>query len=719
MIENLESRLAAATAAHHAPVAIVGLGCRFPGAATGSDAYWDLLSDACDAITEVPPARWDVDRYYDADPDRPGKINSRWGGFLADVDMFDAGLFGISRREAEAMDPQHRLLLEVAWEALEHSGIAPDALLGSPSGIFVGLSTADYGTLLGADRDSSWIDAYASLGNAPSIAAGRLAYAFGTQGPAMVVDTACSSSLVAVHLAMQALRAGECRLALAGGVNLTLAPELTINFSKARMLSSDGRCKTFDAAADGYVRGEGCGIVVLKLLSEAEASGDRVLAVIRGSAVNQDGRSAGLTAPNGPAQEAVIRAALASGGIAPDAVDYIEAHGTGTQLGDPIEMHALRGVFGGRSRPLWVGSVKSNIGHTEAAAGVAGLIKAVLMLRHGSVPASLHFERLNPHIELAGVPIAVPTALQAAPDLACIGVSSFGFSGTNAHVVLGRAAALQRRPDPRPLQVLPLSARDAAGLAKLKERWTAMLAAPDADFAALCHTARVGRGQFAHRLAAVAGDAATARAALAGAEESAAGKVQVGFLVTGQGSNYGGMAAGLAASAPVFAEVVERCDAVMGLGRKLSTIFADTAALAHTEYAQPALYALAAGLGALWRSWGIEPVAVLGHSLGEYAAAHLAGVFTLEDGARLTAERGRLMGALPAGGGMAALLGAGGREIAARHPAIEIAGINSRTAITVAGPVAALETPARRLRNWRRGAFSGSAWMSARPFTRT
>src|SRR5690349_22471051 len=318
MIQDLEARLEAATAARHAPVAIVGLGCRFPGAPS-RDAYWRLLSEGQDAITEVPPARWDVDRYYDADPDRPGKTNSRWGGFLADVDMFDATLFGISRREAEAMDPQHRLLLEVAWEALEDAGIAPDALSGSPTGIFVGLSTNDYGTLLGAGRDSSWIDAYASLGNAPSIAAGRLAYAFGAQGPAMVVDTACSSSLVAVHLAMQALRAGECRLALAGGVNLTLAPELTINFAKARMLSSDGRCKTFDAAADGYVRGEGCGVVVLKLLSEAEAAGDRVLAVLRGSAVNQDGRSAGLTAPNGPAQEAVIRAALASGGVAPEA----------------------------------------------------------------------------------------------------------------------------------------------------------------------------------------------------------------------------------------------------------------------------------------------------------------------------------------------------------------------------------------------------------------
>ncbi len=382
MIADLQARLAAAGPPRDASVAIVGLGCRFPGAASGAEAYWRLLVGGHDAITEVPPTRWDVARYYDPDPDRPGKTNSRWGGFLDDIDMFDAALFGISRREAESMDPQHRLLLEVGWEALEHAGIAPDALAGSPTGIFVGLSSSDYSTLLGAGRDATWIDAYASLGNAPSIAAGRLAYAFGAQGPAMVVDTACSSSLVAVHLAAQALRSGECSLALAGGVNLILAPELTINFSKAHMLAGDGRCKAFDAAADGYVRGEGCGVVVLKLLSEAQAAGDRVLAVLRGSAVNQDGKSAGLTAPNGPAQEAVIRAALKNAGVALERVDYIEAHGTGTALGDPIEMHALKGVFGARERKLRVGSVKSNIGHAEAAAGIAGLIKAVLMLRH-------------------------------------------------------------------------------------------------------------------------------------------------------------------------------------------------------------------------------------------------------------------------------------------------------------------------------------------------
>jgi acyl transferase domain-containing protein len=320
MIQDLERRLAAAEGAQQQAVAIVGLGCRFPGAGEDAAGFWELLAQGRDAVTPVPEERWNAEALYDPDPDRPGFASSLWGGFLTAVDRFDAGLFGISRREAEAMDPQHRLLLEVAWTALEDAGVAPTGLSGADAGVFVGLSTGDYATLLGAGEDRSWIDAYASLGNASSIAAGRLAYSLGTQGPAMVVDTACSSSLVAVHLAAQALRNGECRMALAGGVNLTLSPELTIGFSKARMLAPDGRCKSFDAAADGYVRGEGCGVLVLKRLADAAADGDRVLAVLRGSAVNQDGRSAGLTAPNGLAQEAVIRAALARAGVSPAAL---------------------------------------------------------------------------------------------------------------------------------------------------------------------------------------------------------------------------------------------------------------------------------------------------------------------------------------------------------------------------------------------------------------
>ncbi|HEY3909040.1 MAG TPA: SDR family NAD(P)-dependent oxidoreductase [Stellaceae bacterium] len=677
------------------PVAIIGLGCRFAGGADGGSAFWELLACAGDAVAPVPPDRWDHARWLSANPAAPGRTTQAEGGFLLSIDMFDAAFFGIAPREAVQMDPQQRLALEVAWEALEHAGIPPDALRGSPAAVYLGLYNNNYGMIGRGSPNAALIDGWSASGTHTSVAPGRIAFCLGLTGPAVAIDTACSSSLVAVHLAAQALRAGECSLALAGGVHLILSPLGLVSSSKLGAASPTGRCRPFDAAADGFVHGEGCGVVVLKLLSDARAAGDRVLAVLRGSAVNQDGRSAGLTAPNGPAQAAVIRAALANGGVAPERVDYLEAHGTGTALGDPIEMHALKAVFGERDRPLWVGSVKSNIGHAEAAAGVAGLIKAVLMLGHSAVPASLHFHQLNPHIDLGDAPLVVPTGLQALPELASIGVSSFGFSGTNAHVVIERAPpAAERRADPRPLHLLALSARDRAGLETLAERWERALAAPGADFAALCHTAGAGRARLSQRLAVVAADVAAARAELKAAlaeAPTASRPVRVGFLVTGQGASYAGMAAGLIRDAPVFADIVARCDAAMGLDRGLAAVFADGAALARTEYAQPALYALSAGLGALWRSWGIEPVAVLGHSLGEYAAAHLAGVFSLEDGARLVAARGRLMGALPAGGGMAVLLGAGGAAVAARHPGVEISGFNSRTALTVAGPAAALE----------------------------
>ncbi|WP_203073865.1 type I polyketide synthase [Falsiroseomonas ponticola] len=690
MIQDLEGKLEAAGRAAREPIAVIGIGCRFPGGAEGPDAYWQLLSEGRDAVTEVPPERWDATALFDADPDAPGRASSRWGAFLDAIDRFDAALFGISRREAEAMDPQHRLLLENAWAALEDAGIAPDRLAGQPMGVFVGLSTADYGTLLGRQRDLGWIDAYASLGNAPSIAAGRIAYALGTQGPTMVVDTACSSSLVATHLAVRALRSGECKVALAAGVNATLSPELTIGFSKAHMLAGDGRCKTFDAAADGYVRGEGCGVVVLKRLSDAVAAGDRILAVIHGSAVNQDGRSAGLTAPSGPAQEAVLRAALSDASLSPAEIDAIEAHGTGTALGDPIEMHALRSVFAGdRARPLAVGSAKTNIGHTEAAAGIAGLIKAVLMLRHQQVAPSLHFTRLNPHIDLIGAAIAVPTRLEATP-LRHIGVSSFGLSGTNAHIVLGAASTVEHAADSRPAHILPISARDPAALTALVARWQATLATPGADLPALARTAATGRASLPRRIAIVARDAASAAEALAAAQATTATRPRLAFLVTGQGSAFPGMARGLAETASVFRRVLDRCDAVMGLPAPLSRLFEDGAALARADIAQPALFALSAGLGALWRSWGVEPVALLGHSLGEYAAAHLAGVLALEDAARLVAARGRLTQALPAGGAMAAVLGPNGQAVLARHPALELSGENGAEAITVAGPQSAI-----------------------------
>ena len=439
-IEEMEARLDAAESRRRAPIAIVGVGCRFPGA-QNPEAFWDLLSRGVDAVREVPADRWDIEAWYDRDPDAPGKMSTRWGGFLDSVDRFDADFFGISRREAVKMEPQQRLLLEVSWEALEHAGLAPDRIgAGGPVGVFVGISTNDYGRRLQTPEE---IDAYIGTGNAFSVAAGRLSYLLGCEGPSLAVDTACSSSLVSVHLACQSLRNEECRMALTAGVNVILAPEVMVNFSKARMMAADGHCKTFDAAADGYVRGEGCGVVVLKRLSDALADGDPVLAVIRGSAVNQDGRSNGLTAPNGPAQEALIRKALSEAGLEPDDLDYVEAHGTGTLLGDPVEVHALGRVLGmSRSTPLLLGSVKTNFGHLEAAAGVAGLIKLVLALQHEEIPPHLHLKRRNPLIAWNDFRIDVPTASHPwmrGARRRIAGVSSFGFSGTNAHIVLEEA----------------------------------------------------------------------------------------------------------------------------------------------------------------------------------------------------------------------------------------------------------------------------------------
>jgi acyl transferase domain-containing protein/NADP-dependent 3-hydroxy acid dehydrogenase YdfG/SAM-dependent methyltransferase/acyl carrier protein len=480
LLQRMQAKLTEAEGRMSAPIAIVGMGCRFPLGDT-AEALWANLQAGHDGIATVPAERWTA---------AAGAAGH--GAFLRDIDRFDAAFFGISPREAVAMDPQQRIVLEVAWEALENAGIAADRLEATRAGVYLGCCTADYARLGDADAQAS--DGYAATGGAPGVAAGRIAYTLGLNGPALVVDTACSSSLVALHLAVQALRAGDCTLALAGGVNLTLMPQGAATLDRLQMLSPDGHCKAFDASADGFVRGEGCGVVVLKRLSDAEAAGDRVLAVIRGTAVNQDGRSAGLTAPNGPAQEAVIRAALTNAGLSPDAVDAIEAHGTGTSLGDPIEMHALAAVFAGRSKPLRVGSVKTNIGHTEAAAGIAGLIKAVLMLRHQTVPASLHFKTLNPHIDVGSVPIDVPTAATAA-ELGCIGVSSFGFSGTNAHIVLERAAAETPSAPATDATKLFISARTPAALRELVGRYQALLDA-GVPFADLCHSAAVGRARL-------------------------------------------------------------------------------------------------------------------------------------------------------------------------------------------------------------------------------
>jgi acyl transferase domain-containing protein len=715
-LRRLRSRLAEMERASREPIAIIGLGCRLPGA-VDQDAFWALLREGRDAVEEIPSERWDVDAFYDPNPDVPGKMYTRRGGFLREVDRFDAAFFGISPREAMSMDPQQRLFLEVAWEALENAGQAPENLAGTQTGVFMGISSNDYFRLAGTG-DSSRLDAHGATGNAFCVTPNRFSYLLGLEGPSIAVDTACSSSLVAVHLACQSLRNGESDLALAGGVNLVLSPENSIIFSRSRMLSPDGRCKTFDAAADGYVRGEGCGVVVLRRLSDAQARGERVLAVIRGSAVNQDGRSPGLTAPNERAQELVIRKALESAGVSPEEVDYVEAHGTGTALGDPIEVQALGAVLcrdRGVEHPLVIGSVKTNFGHLESAAGVAGLIKVVLSLGHGEIAPHLHFHEPSPHIAWSELPLLVPTSPLPWPAVEgrrrIAGVSSFGFGGTNAHVIVEEAPVAGESagggPE-RPLHLLALSARSEEALRQLAARYEAYLREADAgSFADACFTAGVGRSHFRHRLAVLAGGAEEARVRLASflAGEEPAGVVagqggvdglKVAFLFSGQGTAYAGMGRRLYETQPGFRRALERCADLLRphLDRPLlEVLYGGGGELEETLYAQPALFSLQYALADLWRSWGIEPVAVLGHSVGEYAAACVAGVFSLEEGLRLIAARGRLLQATPRGA-MASVQAAAPwveERLAGLEDRVSIAALNGADSVVISGEVAAVE----------------------------
>lgn len=723
-LRGLRQKLHKLEAAKVEPIAIIGIGCRFPGGADTPESFWQLLQNGQDAIAPVPADRWDVEAYYDPNPNSPGKMVTRYGGFVDRPYEFDPYFFGLSPREAITLDPQQRLLLEVSWEALEHAGRAPDALVGDRVGVFIGICSNDYSQLL-LRRGLDEIDAYLGTGNTHSVAAGRLSYLFGFTGPSVSVDTACSSSLVTVHLAVQSLRQGECDLALAGGVNRILSPEATINFSKARMLAPDGRCKTFDASADGYVRGEGCGTIVLKRLSEAIAAGDPIQAVIRGSAVNQDGRSSGLTVPNGPAQQNVIRQALASGNVDPAQVSYIEAHGTGTALGDPIEIGALGAVFGphrSRETPLWVGSVKTNIGHLEGAAGIAGSIKAALILQKQEIPPSLHCQQPSPHIDWQRHPIEVATASMPWPssDRGLVGVSSFGFSGTNAHVVLEAAPAVADAAGSEPTAAEPpaqlflLSAQSPAALQQAVGRYRDFLAAnPTVSLGNVCFTTQVGRAHFGHRLSAIARDIPQLQDQLArieagqeslGCQQSVVEEspARIAFLFTGQGSQYWGMGQELYASQPVFQQALDRCDGLLksdldsSLVELLYAADADGERLHETAITQPALFALEYSLAQLWLSWGITPDIAIGHSVGEYVAACIAGVFSLEDGLKLIAERGRLMQALPAGGGMAAVMAseADVRQYIATGNGLSpvaIAAVNGPQSTTVSGPQAALE----------------------------
>jgi len=715
-LEEMQARLDKAEGGRTAPVAIVGMGCRFPKAENPAS-FWRLLADGVDAVVDIPDTRWPAGEYYDPDPDAPSKMATRWAGLLDQVDRFDAEFFGISPREARSMDPQQRLLLEVAWEAIENAGYNPQTLASERTGVFVGMTGAEYETLFHRAGDLSEFNAYYASGVARSVAAGRISYILGFQGPNLCVDTACSSSLVAVHLACLSLRAGECRTALAGGVNAVLSPEMTMSFSKSHMLASDGRCKAFDARADGFVRGEGCGILVLKSLSDALRDGDRVMAVIRGSAINQDGRSGGLTIPNGGAQQAVIRAALANAHVDPLEISYVETHGTGTALGDPIEAHALAAALGeGRTsdNPLVIGAVKTNIGHLEAASGVAGLIKAALCLQHGKIPANLHFERMNPHIQLGSVPVEIPVREQLWPRRSrprFAAVSSFGFSGTNANVVLEESPQepLRRLTLERTMHAFALSARSQSALRALTGAYADYLESATEPLADICFTANAGRSHFDYRLLVSTNSLADLRGKLAGGVSGTKVTERDGvspvFLFTGQGAQYAGMGRELYQTQPVFRAVMEECDRLLrpALEQPLLEALYGSAGnlLDQTAYTQPALFAIEYALAELWKSWGIRPTAVLGHSVGEYAALCVAGVVSLEEGLGLIAERGRLMQQLPGAGAMAAALA---EEEVVREAMrgwqeqVSIAAVNAPQNVVISGERDAVEAMSGQLR---------------------
>ncbi|WP_139837188.1 type I polyketide synthase, partial [Mycobacterium szulgai] len=700
------------------PIAVVGMGCRFPGGVDSPADLWQMVSSGTDVMSSFPADRgWDLAELFDPDPDAVGKTYTRHGAFLADAAGFDAAFFGISAREARAIDPQHRLLLEVCWEALEHAGIDPAGLAGSDTGVFAGTWAQSYG-----DTNSDGVEGYAMTGGATSVASGRVAYTLGLQGPAITVDSACSSSLVATHLACQSLRSGESSLALAGGVTIMTTPLIFTEFARQRGLAIDGRCKSFAAAADGTGWGEGAAVVVLERLSDAHRHHHPVLAVIAGSAVNQDGASNGLTAPNGLAQQRVIAQAVANARIKLDQVDVVEAHGTGTTLGDPIEADALIATYGAHrtsDQPLWLGSIKSNLGHTQAAAGAAGLIKMITALQHEMLPPTLHVDRPSPHVDWSAGTVRLltePTSWPVTDHPKTAAVSSFGISGTNAHVIIQQAPAPpvpEVTPTAEPaLRIWPISARSPAALAAQADRLHQHLTAhPHLNLTEVAYSLATTRTHHPHRAAITAPAASDdPRQDLLAALDALrtglphpcltshhlahqAGKIV--FVLPGQGAQYPTMGADLYAHHHVFAETLDEVCAALDLHLDVplrEVLFAahDSASaelLHQTAYAQPALFAFGVAMHAALVSAGITPDCLLGHSIGELTAAYIAGVFSLSDAAVLVSARGRLMQACAPGAMLA--IQASEHDLLAlleQYPGSALAAINSPTSVVVAGP---------------------------------
>ncbi|AFZ22409.1 polyketide synthase family protein [Cylindrospermum stagnale PCC 7417] len=726
VIQQLESQLDKLEKYQTEPIAIIGMSCRFPGA-NDPESFWKLLRSGTNSATEIPEARWALNNYYDPDPSVTGKMPLRYGYFLTDIDQFDPDFFRISPREAGAIDPQHRLLLEVSWEALERAGYVPDRLAGSPTGVFIGLTSEDYNDVvqkrpfeLNKQHELFFVTGVKSYA-----ASGRISYTWGLTGPALTIDTACSASSVAIHQACTSLRQRECEMALAGGVNLTLDPTVHLYTYKGRILTLNSHCKVFDASADGYVRAEGCGIVVLKRLSDAIADRDNILAVIRGSGVNQDGASYSFSAPNGESQQALLRRVLAQAKVNPAEVSYFEAHGTGTAIGDATELTTVEQVFGpshSKESPILVGSCKANIGHPEPASGIASLIKLVLSLQNQEIAPQINIKKINPCLDWEKTSVQIPTQLTpwTSSQRRMAALNCFGISGTNSCMLVQEAPELESVNSEweRPEHILVISAKTSVALKQLVELYLQHLSNhPEQALTDICFTANTGRLHLHHRLSIVGASAEEIKGKLAAFHQNeeavgfSSGEInnsepaKIAFLFTGQGSQYVEMGRQLYETQPTFRKALERCNEILQpyLEKSLLEVIyprpGENSPLDETAYTQPCLFALEYALYCLWQSWGITPSAVMGHSVGEYIAACVAGVFSLEDALKLIVARGKLIQQLPKGGMMVALM-ANQQQVTAvieeSAAKVVIAAINSPESTVISGDEQAVKAVVAR-----------------------